>query len=534
MTRAGLPVSTNPYYNLLNGITATDYIYASGVRNPFGGAWRASDNAHYFVENGPSVDRFARLVLGRNYGYNGSDASMRNFALYNWDPATAPVNITFIQPETFGGSGFPPSYFGRAYVTQSGATFAGGPGTPSLKAITEWQIDSSGVLVGEPRTIAYYSGTGQSTTCAIAAGPDGLYFSDLYREDSPTNPVARGANIFRIRYQEPPPPPDCNGNGVPDAADLAIGTSLDCNTNGIPDECDIITGRSTDCNNNSIPDECDATTFITETFANGLNGWRVNGVAQLTNGFVRLTTTAGNLIGSLIRDPLSSDPTTSLNIAFDFRIGGGSGADGLSFALFDASRYANTITFSEEGPGSTNEAPSGPGTIVVQFDTYDNGGEGENTIEVMINGATIARYTPSFDMEDNVFHRANIILRPDSITVRVTNAAGDQESAFENLQIQYTPFVARLGFGGRTGGLTNNHDIDNVTLRLPGPNDADGNGILDECECPADWNGDFAVDGDDVIAFFSDWDRNEADFNADGGTDGDDVIAFFVRWDAGC
>jgi hypothetical protein len=32
--------------------------------------------------------------------------------------------------------------------------------------------------------------------------------------------------------------PDCNGNGVADAADIAAGTSADANTNGIPDECD--------------------------------------------------------------------------------------------------------------------------------------------------------------------------------------------------------------------------------------------------------------------------------------------------------
>jgi hypothetical protein len=31
---------------------------------------------------------------------------------------------------------------------------------------------------------------------------------------------------------------DCNGNGTPDAADIANGFSLDVNTNGIPDECD--------------------------------------------------------------------------------------------------------------------------------------------------------------------------------------------------------------------------------------------------------------------------------------------------------
>ncbi len=54
--------------------------------------------------------------------------------------------------------------------------------------------------------------------------------------------------------------------------------------------------------------------------------------------------------------------------------------------------------------------------------------------------------------------------------------------------------------------------------------------------CPADFNCDGGVDGDDVIEFFALWDSGQAraDFNGDGGVDGDDVIAFFGRWDGGC
>jgi hypothetical protein len=54
--------------------------------------------------------------------------------------------------------------------------------------------------------------------------------------------------------------------------------------------------------------------------------------------------------------------------------------------------------------------------------------------------------------------------------------------------------------------------------------------------CRADHNGSGGVDGDDIIAFFADWDasRNAADFNGDSGVDSDDVIAFFAAWDAGC
>jgi len=45
--------------------------------------------------------------------------------------------------------------------------------------------------------------------------------------------------------------PDCNSNGIADACDITDGTSMDCNTNGLPDECE------TDCNTNGIPDDCD-------------------------------------------------------------------------------------------------------------------------------------------------------------------------------------------------------------------------------------------------------------------------------------
>ncbi len=54
--------------------------------------------------------------------------------------------------------------------------------------------------------------------------------------------------------------------------------------------------------------------------------------------------------------------------------------------------------------------------------------------------------------------------------------------------------------------------------------------------CPADHNCDGAVDGDDLIAFFGQWDSGlaGADINHDNGVDGDDVITFFERWDSGC
>jgi hypothetical protein len=195
----GSAPTDNPFYDATDGISATDLIFALGLRNPFGGAWRASDGAQWEVENGPSVDRLAKIVAGRNYLWDGSDESMRNFAAYNWPFAVAPVNIAFVQPSTFGGSGFPDDRQDHAYVTESGPTYAEGPQAFG-KRVSEFVFDAQGILVSGPVPLIEYVGAGRATATALAAGPDGLYFADLYKDFGAATPIDAGANVFRIRY----------------------------------------------------------------------------------------------------------------------------------------------------------------------------------------------------------------------------------------------------------------------------------------------------------------------------------------------
>ena len=248
----GSPVPTNPYYN---GGTrnARDYIYALGVRNPFGGAWRAADNSRYMVENGPAVDRFARLVQGRDYLWAGSDANMSAFALYNWSPATGPVNLAFVQPQTFGGSGFPVDKMDHAFVTESGPTWAEGQqGTG--KRITEWVLDAAGNRVLGPVPFVEYVGDGRGSCIGLAAGPDGLYFTEFYRDLNASSPTQGGGRVLRIRHGSAA---DCNGNGATDWCEIATGALPDCNGNGVLDVCDLANGTSRDFDGNGVPDECD-------------------------------------------------------------------------------------------------------------------------------------------------------------------------------------------------------------------------------------------------------------------------------------
>lgn len=50
---------------------------------------------------------------------------------------------------------------------------------------------------------------------------------------------------------------DCNANGLPDSYELGQNTVQDCNGNGRPDSCDIASGLSVDAAGNGVPDECE-------------------------------------------------------------------------------------------------------------------------------------------------------------------------------------------------------------------------------------------------------------------------------------
>jgi hypothetical protein len=194
----GSPASDNPFYDASDGISARDYVFAYGLRNPFGGAFRSRDGALYAVDNGPSVDRLFRVEAGTDYGWDGTDQSMQVGALYLWEISVAPVNVAFVEAERFHGSGFPASTYGHAFVSESGPTYAPGPQELG-KRITEFVLTAAGEL-SEVRELVRYNGSGHSTVAALAAGPDGLYFSELFPEDSALGPAGAGARIFRVRH----------------------------------------------------------------------------------------------------------------------------------------------------------------------------------------------------------------------------------------------------------------------------------------------------------------------------------------------
>lgn len=58
---------------------------------------------------------------------------------------------------------------------------------------------------------------------------------------------------------------DCNGNGLLDACEP--DGDADCNSNGVPDVCDIAGGSSSDLDRNDVPDDCQTTRHVPADYA---------------------------------------------------------------------------------------------------------------------------------------------------------------------------------------------------------------------------------------------------------------------------
>jgi hypothetical protein len=94
----------------------------------------------------------------------------------------------------------------HAFVAESGPTWATGPQVLG-KRIVEFAPDpDTGEIGGHPHTLVEYTGTGKSTAAGLAAGPGGLYFTELYRDQGYSSAIDPGARLLRIRYGPPTKP----------------------------------------------------------------------------------------------------------------------------------------------------------------------------------------------------------------------------------------------------------------------------------------------------------------------------------------
>lgn len=167
-------------------------IFAKGVRNPFGAAWRKSDQSLYITDNGPSVDdRIAKIEMGKNYGW---PRSMRENSIFWWHYTQGITALDFMQNNQFNSS-----YNDNLFVALFGGSFAR---TPAIKGkrIVKIELDENNYVKSSDDFIRFI-GDGLSSPCGLAFGVDGLYFSDLYGENFDPKTL-KGGTIYKIMQKK--------------------------------------------------------------------------------------------------------------------------------------------------------------------------------------------------------------------------------------------------------------------------------------------------------------------------------------------
>lgn len=180
----------------LDGTTPKDnpnpksYVFAKGLRNPFGAFWRKSDQSLYVTDNGPNNDdRFTRVEAGKNYGW---PKTMRQNTIFNWEFTQAPTALAFAE-----GDQFPSQYHDQLFVNLYGGAYHLGRMVKGKKMVKiELNKDNSGIKSYDE--FVTYIGSGAASICGLAFGPGGLYFSDLFGDNEKAGHKSKG-NIYRIK-----------------------------------------------------------------------------------------------------------------------------------------------------------------------------------------------------------------------------------------------------------------------------------------------------------------------------------------------
>ncbi len=173
--------------------------------------------------------------------------------------------------------------------------------------------------------------------------------------------------------------------------------------------------------------------------------------------FMNLTTAENSLQGSfLVNAPPGTSTITDFTATWQMRVGGGTStpADGFSFVV--ASGLPDS-SFGEQGTGSG---------LIVSFDTYDNAGGEAPAIDVFYKGREVAtrKFPIAVLRTGDAFVQVGVRLNRNG-TVDVYY--GDTAVYYKLPLPNFTPIDnPRFGWGARTGGLNDNHWMDEVQIAV--------------------------------------------------------------------
>lgn len=168
--------------------TLADYIFASGLRNPFGQT--AIDNHIVVADNGPGIDRVLQIREGRDYLYDGSDDSIATNAMVIYSPAKGTAHTQFYSATSQGNL---PQLNNNLLVVLSGVPEKYLEDEPPEISIMEIEPDTLHVK-SRPKSLVRYVGKQLQVLSSLAIGKDGIYFAPVYSENATAGP----SNLYKL------------------------------------------------------------------------------------------------------------------------------------------------------------------------------------------------------------------------------------------------------------------------------------------------------------------------------------------------
>jgi hypothetical protein len=187
--------------------------------------------------------------------------------------------------------------------------------------------------------------------------------------------------------------------------------------------------------------------------------WTVNGTAALTGGGeVQLTTDAPFTAGSSFYN--ESIPTDGLTADFTAQLGPGTGADGLTFALADATDSGPTAIGADGGGLGFVDIPG----YAVVLDTFENAQAGSDNYVGILGPQTSDEAQPDYLATAVV----PTPLRAGPNSVEISYSGGDLDVTVDGTELLETPIAlpayAYAGFTAGNGGGGDVHAVSDVNI----------------------------------------------------------------------
>jgi len=183
MTFDGLPPPDNPHFSDGVRTNPSNYIWARGLRNPFG--LREAGGRLFVADNGTTVDRFLEIEIDGNYLWQGGISSFMAVS-----DLLIPEGHGISQFDFYhSGLGFFPSEFDNHFFL----TESGDPGDPTESpAVQAFEYGfSERRLLSIPSTVLEYRGEGIQVIVSATFGPDGLYIVPLFPDEYGVSSILR-------------------------------------------------------------------------------------------------------------------------------------------------------------------------------------------------------------------------------------------------------------------------------------------------------------------------------------------------------